>query len=216
MIKSLDYLLSKNNGRYEFDGFLSFLKNVSFSYNVPSIHITGSNGKGTTASFIANIYKEAGYKVGLYISPYLSSPTEMIMINGESINDETFDEYFDKNRKAFEKFDLSEFEMETYIAFSYFKDQKCDIAVIECGMGAEYDATNIFTPILSIITSISLEHTSYLGRSISEVALQKAGIIKREVPVIIPNSLGEDALNVIREQASYYDALPCWKPRSDR
>ena len=175
----------KSRSDYQKDNFSHFLKKVGFKYNVPSIHIAGTNGKGSTATYIARIYQEAGYKVGLFTSPYFYDVNEMIEINGESIKDEEIKKYVDDNKKLIEKFSLSEFELETFIAFNYFLDQKIDIAVIECGMGGELDATNIFTPILSIITSISLEHTEYLGRSIMEVAAHKAGIIKDSVPSLI-------------------------------
>ncbi len=198
MININKLIVTRDNGDYQRDSFDAFLKKVSFSYNVPSIHIAGTNGKGSTATYIASIYQKAGYKVGLYTSPALVEINEMITINGEQINDEAIEKYIEKNKKLYDKFGLSSFEIITHIAFSYFQDNKCDIAVIECGMGGEIDATNIFTPILSIITSISLEHTSYLGRSASEIAMMKGGIIKDNIPVIV-GDLPEDALTVISE-----------------
>ena len=170
---------------YQLDNFNHFLKKVGFKYNVPSIHIAGTNGKGSTATYIANIYQEAGYKVGLFTSPYFYDVNEMITINGDPIKDEDIKKYVDDNKKLIEKNHLSEFELETFIALSYFKDQKVDIAVIECGMGGALDATNVFIPVLSIITSISMEHTAYLGRSLMEIAASKAGIIKDSVPSLI-------------------------------
>ncbi len=120
----------------------------------------------------------------------------MISINGNNISDEDFMAIFSQYKKQIEKFDLSAFEIQTFVAFTYFKNSGCDVAVIECGMGGEIDATNIFTPVLSVITSVSLEHTHALGYSISEVAAQKGGIIKEEVPALV-GDLPEDALNVI-------------------
>lgn len=183
IVNYLPYLKKRTD--YQRDNFEKFLKKVSFSYNIPSIHIAGSNGKGSVATYLARIYKEAGYKVGLYTSPYFYSMNEMIEINGEYIKDEEVKKYINEYKKEIEKYHLSEFELETFIALSYFKDQQVDIAIIECGMGGLIDATNIFTPILSIITTVSLEHTAYLGNSIYEVATQKAGIIKSEVPALI-------------------------------
>lgn len=205
MLNIEELIATREGGDYQRDSFDSFLKKVSFSYNIPSIHIAGTNGKGSTASYIANIYKKAGYKVGLYTSPNLVDINEMITVNGEMISDERIAKYIQDNKKLFTKYELSSFEILTYIAFMYFQDVKCDIAVIECGMGGEIDATNIFAPILSIITSVSLEHTNFLGRSISEIALMKAGIIKDEVPVLT-GELNEDAMSVITEVAKQKDA----------
>lgn len=186
---------------YQRDDFDAFLKKMRFSYDIPSIHVAGSNGKGSTSTYLSYMYVKEGYKVGLYTSPYNSSPAEMMKINNLPISEERLSKYIEEYRKAFEKYGLSEFEIETFIALKYFMDEKCDIAIIECGMGGEYDATNIFDPILSIITSISLEHTSSLGRTISEIALHKAGIIKRDRPVLIDPELNEEALNVISDIA---------------
>ena len=193
----LDYLQSKNKGNYDRDNYDSFLKKRKFSFSIPSIHITGTNGKGSTATYLAAIYKQAGYKTGLYHSPYSRHPKEMIQINGEEISEEVFNKMVLDNQKDFDKAELSEFEIETYIALSFFQEQKCDIAIIECGMGGEIDATNVFDPILSIITSISLEHTAYLGKSVTEIAESKGGIIKLNVPVLIGNTIKGDALDVL-------------------
>ena len=190
---------------YQRDNFEKFLKKTSFSYNVPSIHIAGTNGKGSVATYITRIYQEAGYKVGLFTSPYFYEMNEMIEINGERIKDEEITKYINKYKKEIEKYSISAFELETFIALSYFKDQKVDIAVIECGMGGMVDATNIFTPILSIVTSVSLEHTMFLGSSIYEVATQKAGIIKEEVPCLI-GELVEEAETSISNYAKDFDS----------
>ena len=198
IISYLPYLKSRED--YQRDNFEKFLKKVSFKYDVPSIHIAGTNGKGSTATYIARIYKEAGYKVGLFTSPFFYEMNEMIEINGEYISDEEVKRYIDSYKKEIEKYNISAFELETFIALNYFKDQKVDIAVIECGMGGAIDATNIFTPILSIITSVSLEHTMFLGSSIYEVATQKAGIIKEEVPCLI-GELVDEAIDSISNYA---------------
>ena len=183
---------------YQRENFDDFLKKVNFKYNIPSIHIAGSNGKGSTANYLARIYRAFGLKVGLFTSPALNKVNEMININGNDISDEDFIKAINENEKLFKKYSLSPFEIQTFIALNYFTKQGVDLAIIECGMGGEIDATNIFNPIASIITSISLEHTAYLGRSLCEIAYQKAGIIKDEVPVIT-GILDEEAINTIVE-----------------
>ena len=187
-------------GDYQRENFDNFLSKINFHYDIPSIHITGTNGKGSTANYIASMYIANGYKVGLFTSPFFDEPNEMISINGEKISDDDFMAIFSQYKKEIEKYDLSAFEIQTLVALTYFQNNKCDIAVIECGMGGLIDATNVFTPILSIITSVSLEHTDYLGYSISEIAFQKAGIIKDEVPVLL-GDLPEEAITVILKKA---------------
>ena len=201
-----EYLLSRKRDTYQRDEFDLFLKKTHFNYAIPSIHVAGSNGKGSTSTYLSYIYSSQGYKVGLYTSPYNVSPSEMMKINNQPIDEVKLEKYLVDNKKDFEKYGLSEFEIETFIALKYFSDEKCDITIIECGMGGEFDATNIFTPLLSIITSISLEHTSSLGRTLSEIALHKAGIIKREKPVLIDPELEEEALNVITNAAKEMDS----------
>lgn len=192
------YFDKVGHGEYQRENFDSFLKKVGFSYKVPSIHIAGSNGKGSTANYLASIYRTQGYKVGLFTSPALEVVNEMINVNGQNISDDEMAKIIEDNHKLIDKFSLSPFEIQTFIALTYFENQKCDIAIIECGMGGEIDATNIFTPVASVITSISLEHTAFLGRSICEIAYQKAGIIKEGVPVIT-GILDEEAINTIVE-----------------
>ena len=190
---------------YQRENFDSFLNKVSFSYSIPSIHIGGTNGKGSTATYLAAILEASGYKAGLFTSPCYKSLSEMIKINKKAIFDEEITQIFDKYHKLFDKFQLSSFEIITFIAFTYFSEQKVDVAIIECGMGGEVDATNIFTPILSIITNISMEHTDFLGVSLSEIALHKAGIIKDNVPVLI-GDMEEDALNVVASAAKRHNS----------
>ena len=187
-------------GDYQRENFDNFLSKINFHYDIPSIHITGTNGKGSTANYIASMYIANGYKVGLFTSPFFDEPNEMISFNGEKISDDDFMAIYSLYKKEIEKYDLSAFEIQTLVALTYFQNHKCDIAVIECGMGGLIDATNVFTPILSIITSVSLEHTDYLGYSISEIAFQKAGIIKDEVPVLL-GGLPEEAITVILKKA---------------
>ena len=192
------YFDKVGHGEYQRENFDAFLAKVKFAYHVPSIHIAGSNGKGSTANYLANIYRAQGLKVGLFTSPYLEAVNEMINVNGSNITDEELTKYLEEYAKLFDKYCLSPFEIQTFVALTHFQRMNCDIAVIECGMGGEIDATNIFTPIASVITSISLEHTAFLGRSICEIAYQKAGIIKNEIPVIT-GILEDEAINTIVE-----------------
>ena len=190
---------------YQRDNFDAFLKKINFSFELPAIHIAGTNGKGSTASYIASIYQSAGYKVGLFTSPELYEINEMIKVNGNNISDKEIEDIISDKKKEINKFELSSFEIITYVALEFFIKNKCDICVVECGMGGETDATNVFTPILSIITSVSLEHTSFLGKSVSEIALNKAGIMKDDVPVLI-GDLPEDAVSVISDEAKYHNS----------
>lgn len=194
---------------YQRDNFDRFIKAIKFSFNVPSIHIGGTNGKTSTANYLAAGYMGAGYKVGLFTSPYLYSPNEEIKINGQEISDDDFLAIFNQYKKEISKFNLSSFEVMTFVALSYFQNNGCQIAVIECGMGGEIDATNIITPKLSIITSISLEHTDFLGYTISEITAQKAGIIKENVPILVPD-LSEDAMTVIYETVKLNNSRICY------
>ena len=200
MIDIKEIIDVRESSDYQRDNFDDFLRKVRFSFSRPSIHVAGTNGKGSTANYIASVYQATGLKVGLYTSPALYEINEMIKINGTPISDESLKEIVLDKRKEIDKYELSSFEIITYAAFTYFEKEKCDVCVIECGMGGEIDATNIFTPILSIITSVSLEHTNFLGRSISEIALQKAGIIKEDVPILL-GEINDEAKDVIAEVA---------------
>lgn len=195
-----NYFLEHAYPTYERNKYDEFLKFMNFSFDVPSIHITGTNGKGSTSNYIYNIYLSKGYKVGLYTSPYLTDVTEMISVNGKHINEEEYLSLFNEYKDVFEKYGISSFEMQTFIAYEYFKRNNLDLVIIEVGMGGFIDATNIITPVLSIITSISFEHTMYLGASLSEIAYNKSGIIKDEVPVLV-GKLDESAMFAIRERA---------------
>ena len=194
------YFKEHNYPSYQRGNYDRYLEDHNFSFKSPSIHITGTNGKGSTSNYIYNIYRKAGYKVGLYTSPYLDDVTEMVSINGEIVSFETYLKKFESFREDFEKYNLSSFEMQTIIAFDLFNEANLDLVIVEVGMGGYIDATNIITPLLSIITSISLEHTSYLGGTTSEIAYNKAGIIKPNVPVLL-GKMDEFALYAIRETA---------------
>lgn len=156
-----------------------------------SIHIAGTNGKGSCSHTIASILQSAGYKVGLYTSPHLVDFRERIRINGEMIPEEAVIEFVTKEKEFFEPLHPSFFELTTALAFKHFADMNVDIAVIETGLGGRLDCTNIITPELSIITNISFDHTQFLGNTIDKIAKEKAGIIKSGVPVVIGESVPE-------------------------
>ncbi|HQF47258.1 MAG TPA: folylpolyglutamate synthase/dihydrofolate synthase family protein [Flavobacterium alvei] len=149
------------------------------------IHVAGTNGKGSTSHMLASILQEAGYTVGLYTSPHLKDYRERIKINGEEISEDFVCEFITKNKAFFEANDISFFEMTVGLAFDYFAKEKVDIAIIEVGMGGRLDATNIITPLVSVITNIALDHTQFLGNTIEAIAFEKAGIIKPKIPVVI-------------------------------
>lgn len=149
------------------------------------IHVAGTNGKGSTSHMLASILQEAGYKVGLYTSPHLKDFRERIKINGIEISEHFVCDFVNKHKPFFEANDLSFFEMTVGLAFDYFAKEKVDIAIIEVGMGGRLDATNIITPLVSVITNIGLDHTQFLGNTLAEVAYEKAGIIKPGIPVVI-------------------------------
>ena len=153
--------------------------------NFKSIHIGGTNGKGSCSHMLSSILQEANYKVGLYTSPHLVDFRERIKINGNMISKDSVLKFMHENFDFFESNNLSFFEMTVGLAFDYFSKNKVDIAIIEVGMGGRLDSTNIISPILSIITNISLDHTRFLGSNISDIAKEKAGIIKDNIPVVI-------------------------------
>jgi dihydrofolate synthase/folylpolyglutamate synthase len=150
-----------------------------------AIHVAGTNGKGSTSHMLASILQEAGLKVGLYTSPHLKDFRERIKINGEMIPEKNVVDFVAKHKEDFEKIQPSFFEMTVGLAFDYFAKEKVDIAVIEVGLGGRLDSTNVIKPLLSIITNISLDHTSLLGNTLEKIAGEKAGIIKNGSPVVI-------------------------------
>lgn len=163
-----------------------FLKELHQPHkNFKTIHLAGTNGKGSTSSMIASVLQEAGYKVGLYTSPHLKDFRERIKINGKEISEQYVVDFIAKYHLFLNQTQLSFFEMTVGMAFNYFKDCKVDVAVIEVGLGGLLDATNVISPLVSIITNISLDHTNILGNSIKEIAYQKAGIIKKNTPVVV-------------------------------
>ena len=156
-----------------------------------TIHIAGTNGKGSCSHTLAAILQSQGYKVGLYTSPHLVDFRERIRVNGECVPEQYVIDFVEENRAFFEPLHPSFFELTTAMALKYFAEQKVDYAVIEVGLGGRLDCTNIITPILSIITNISFDHTQFLGNTLAEIAGEKAGIIKPGVPVVIGEYLPE-------------------------
>jgi len=150
-----------------------------------SVHIAGTNGKGSTAHMLASILQEAGYKVGLYTSPHLKDFRERIRINGKMIAEQEVVDFIKESKAIFKEMELSFFEFTVAMAFDYFGKQKVDIAIIETGLGGRLDSTNIIKPELTIITNIGLDHTNLLGNSIEKIAIEKGGIIKENTPIII-------------------------------
>ena len=150
-----------------------------------SIHIAGTNGKGSTAHMLASIFQEAGYKTGLYTSPHLKDFRERIKIDGQLISKKDTLDFILKNKNQYEKIEMSFFEYTVAMAFDYFANENVDIAIIETGLGGRLDSTNIISPEISIITNIGYDHTNLLGNSLEEIAKEKAGIIKKNTPVII-------------------------------
>ena len=150
-----------------------------------TIHVGGTNGKGSVSHTIASILQESGYRIGLYTSPHLVDFRERIRVNGTPISENYVVEFVDKERAFFEPLHPSFFEVTTAMAFKYFRDMEVDIAVIEVGLGGRLDCTNIITPLVSVITNISYDHTQFLGETLAEIAAEKAGIIKKGVPVVI-------------------------------
>ena len=154
-------------------------------HNFKSIHVAGTNGKGSTSHLIASVLQEQGYKVGLYTSPHLKDFRERIKVNGEMISQKKVVDFVNANKEDFTEIGLSFFEMSTALAFAYFSDQKVDVAVIEVGLGGRLDATNIINPELSVITNVAFDHQHLLGDTIALIAKEKAGIIKEGVPVVL-------------------------------
>ncbi|NLB51980.1 MAG: bifunctional folylpolyglutamate synthase/dihydrofolate synthase [Syntrophomonadaceae bacterium] len=170
------------------------------------IHVGGTNGKGSVSLIIANILTKAGYKVGRYTSPHLTSYCERFTVDNEPVTPEELKNYLDLTEKCIQKMlakglpHPTEFEVLTAVAFQFFRDKGVDFAVLEVGMGGIFDSTNVIIPLVSVITSVSFDHTQYLGETIEEIAFNKAGIIKTGVPVVT-GLMDERAIAVIRAEA---------------
>lgn len=201
---SLPHLHPKND--------LSFIKKILAKLGNPqdqvkTVHITGTNGKGSTSYYLATLLKKAGQKTGLFVSPYVYRFNERIQLNNQDISDQDLVKAANKVQVAFEEiqkedndFSLVTFEYEVAIAFVYFADQKCDYAVIEVGIGGEHDKTNVITPEASIITTIGLDHEQIIGPTIQDIAREKSGIIKRNRPVVLGN-VPQEVLPILKQKA---------------
>jgi len=181
---------------YQLQGASAYKKDLTNAYllanhldnpqkNLKCIHVAGTNGKGSTSHMLASILQEADYKVGLYTSPHLKDYRERIKINGIKISEDFVCDFINNNKAFFEANDMSFFEMTVGLAFDYFSKEKVDIAIIEVGMGGRLDATNVITPLVSVITNIALDHVQFLGNTLEAIAYEKAGIIKPGIPVVI-------------------------------
>ncbi|MBR7023278.1 MAG: bifunctional folylpolyglutamate synthase/dihydrofolate synthase [Bacteroidales bacterium] len=183
---------------------LDLLDNPHNSFK--SVHVAGTNGKGSVSHTLASVFQEAGYKTGLYTSPHLRDFRERIRINGVMIPEENVVQFIDTYKDKFEAMELSFFEMTVGMAFDYFRNEKVDIAIVEVGMGGRLDSTNLITPELSIITNIDFDHTKFLGDTRAKIAYEKAGIIKPSIPVVIGETHSET------EQVFIDKAKECGSP----
>jgi len=180
-IDTLEFLnnLQKFGWRLGLDNILKLLHGMGNPQTeFKSIHIAGTNGKGSTAALLESIYRHAGYKTGLFTSPHLLSINERIQINALPIPMEKLVSYVDKFKDDIERISCTYFEALTALAFRYFADSGIDVALVEVGLGGRLDATNVISPVLSIITQIDLDHTEHLGKTLTEIATEKAHIIK--------------------------------------
>lgn len=150
-----------------------------------SIHVAGTNGKGSSSHMLASVLQTAGYKTGLYTSPHLKEFTERIRINGQEVDQEFVVDFVERIKPLIEKIQPSFFEITVVMAFDYFANQQVDVAVIEVGLGGRLDSTNVITPVLSLITNISWDHMDLLGNTLEKIGTEKAGIIKPTIPVVI-------------------------------
>jgi len=182
--------------------------------NFKTIHVAGTNGKGSSSHMLASILQEAGYKVGLYTSPHMKDFRERIKINGKSISQKSVIEFIEKNKAFLETNKLSFFEMSVGMALDYFSKEKVSIAIIEVGLGGRLDSTNIITPEISLITNIGLDHTDILGNTLAKISREKAGIIKPGVPVVI-SECQEEIAPVFEEIAKERNSVLVYADREN-
>jgi dihydrofolate synthase/folylpolyglutamate synthase len=178
-----------------------------------TIHVAGTNGKGSVTHMIASVLQEAGYKTGLYTSPHLKDFRERIKVNGVMIPESDVVKFVAKNKSIIESVKPSFFEMTVAMAFNYFAECKVDVAVIEVGLGGRLDSTNIINPVLSVITNIGHDHMDLLGNTLAKIAVEKAGIIKKKTPVVISETQPETA-NVFINKAKESDSMICFADKS--
>jgi dihydrofolate synthase/folylpolyglutamate synthase len=173
--------------------------------NYPSVHVAGTNGKGSTSHMIASVLQEAGYRVGLYTSPHLKDFRERIKVNGNLIPEDQVVRFIEQNKEFLEQQSLSFFELTVGMAFAHFSAEKVDIAVVEVGLGGRLDSTNIIVPLVSVITNIGLDHTQFLGETLPLIAYEKAGIIKPGIPVVV-GEYNEETFPVFEDIANERNA----------
>ena len=192
--------------KYDLSNILKFAEAIGNPHNnFKSIHIAGTNAKGTVSHAIASVFQEAGYKTGLYTSPHYKDYRERIKINGKYIQKDFVKNFIIDNYDVIEKLKPSYFELSVAMAFKYFEREKVDIAIIETGLGGRLDSTNIIVPLLSVITNISMDHTQTLGDNLASIAREKAGIIKAKVPVVI-GERQEETVEVFKTKAAEMQA----------
>lgn len=175
-----------------------------------TIHVAGTNGKGSTSHALSAIYQKNGYTTGLYTSPHLVEFTERIKVDGQEISQDFVIHFVENIKSVLEEVQPSFFEITVAMAFAYFKEKKVDVAIIETGLGGRLDSTNIITPLLSIITTIGWDHMDMLGDTLEKIAGEKAGIIKKDVPVIIGNTMSTEVENIFHKKAKELNA-PLYK-----
>jgi dihydrofolate synthase/folylpolyglutamate synthase len=214
--ETIDYLYSRlpvfqNIGARAFKPGLHTTREICKSLGdpqntYPTLHIAGTNGKGSTSHMLAAILQEAGYRVGLYTSPHLKDFRERIRVNGKCVTEDFVIEFTAGQRSNIDRLNPSFFEVTVAMAFSYFQKSAVDVAVIEVGMGGRLDSTNIITPEISLITNISLDHTQFLGETLPEIAAEKAGIVKDSVPVVVSERQGDGVADVLIGKAQSMSA----------
>lgn len=191
----------------------NYLDNPHKAYK--TIHVGGTNGKGSVSHLLAAILRQSGYKVGLFTSPHLVDFRERIRVNGKKISKEYVVDFVERHCATFEHLHPSFFELTSTLAFDYFRAEKVDFAIIEVGMGGRLDSTNIITPILSIITNISLDHTQFLGDTVEKIAYEKAGIIKPEIPALVGEVYEQSVAQIFAETAVKNNTLVYFASREE-
>jgi dihydrofolate synthase/folylpolyglutamate synthase len=194
-------------GLEKMQAFMAYLGNPHQAFS--SVHVAGTNGKGSTAHMITSVLMEAGYTVGLYTSPHLKDFSERIRINGIAIETTFVVSFVQEHKDYFLEAQLSFFELTVGMSFAYFKEQQIDFAIVEVGLGGRLDATNIISPILAVITNIGFDHTQFLGDTLEAIAGEKAGIIKKNIPVVIGETQ-EETTAVFKATASNLMAPIIW------
>ena len=194
-------------GLEKMQAFMAYLGNPHQAFS--SVHVAGTNGKGSTAHMITSVLMEAGYTVGLYTSPHLKDFSERIRINGIAIETTFVVSFVQEHKDYFLKAQLSFFELTVGMSFAYFKEQQIDFAIVEVGLGGRLDATNIISPVLAVITNIGFDHTQFLGETLEAIAGEKAGIIKKNIPVVIGETQKETTA-VFKTTASNLTAPIIW------